>query len=96
MMDQLAEYVFVTAKRVCRIEIHQIVTAEGTKPSLVQRIAVHKGRAAGSAEEFGPEKFGKREAGWTNGNAGGIRQRLFANSTVFRENKVEQPAREGF
>jgi hypothetical protein len=58
---------------------------------LVQRIRVHKRSSAGSAEELCLQRFRKGKTGGTNRNFRKVCERLFANPTIVREDKVEGP-----
>ena len=94
-MNELLEGTLIAAERVGGIEVRQPLPADRTKVVFVQRIVIHKRRAAGAAEEFSLERFGQGETGGADRNAREVSERLLANPAIFGNYQVENARGKG-
>jgi len=92
-MDQLPEGTFIAAERVCTVKVDKTLPADGTQIVFVQRIIVHEGGPARSAEEFRFERLGQGEAGGANRDPRNSYQRLLTQPTLVGEDEIEKDAR---
>jgi hypothetical protein len=89
-MDQAAKRAVVFAVCVNGVEAGESVAAKRASPICIEGSRIQKRSAAIGTKVLGQERLRRTQTVRANRDSGKIYERLFANSTLVREDEVEQ------